>query len=47
MDKGRALPAIRRLLAEGNVPKRSWLLFHDCELRGEWIGIHDDAPDPP
>jgi hypothetical protein len=46
-DFERALPAIRKLLIEGNVPKRSWILFHHCERRTEWIGIYDDSPPPP
>lgn len=47
VDKASALPAIRSRLVACNVPQRSWILFHDCELRGEWIGIHDDSPAPP
>lgn len=46
-DCAKALPAIRRRLAEGNVPKRSWILFHNCERETEWIGIYDDTPVPP
>jgi hypothetical protein len=46
-DTVQALPAIRKLLADGNVSRRSWILFHDCEHGGEWIGIHDDTPAPP
>lgn len=42
-----ALPAIRKRLAEGNVPKRSWILFHHCEQTTEWVGVYDDSPPPP
>jgi hypothetical protein len=42
-----ALPAIRKVLQEGNVPRRSWLLFHSCEKHSEWVGIYDDTPAPP
>src|SRR5690606_29317601 len=46
-DCEQALPAIRGLLAGGNVPKRSWVLFHDCEQATEWVGVYDDSPPPP
>lgn len=46
-DCGSALPAIREMLAAGNVPRRSWILFHNCEQETEWIGIYDDSPPPP
>jgi len=41
------IAAIRRALQEGNVPRRSWIQFHDANLAGEWIGIYDDSPEPP
>lgn len=41
------IAAIRRSLQEGNVPRRSWLQFHDANLAAEWIGIYDDSPEPP
>lgn len=43
----KALPAVRQRLADGNVPKRSWILFHNCEREIEWIGVYDDSPAPP
>ena len=43
----RALPAIRTLLANGNVPRRSWILFHNCDQSTEWVGVYDDSPPPP
>lgn len=46
-DLTRAIPAIQKLLTDGNIPKRSWLLFHGCEQATEWIGIYDDSPVPP
>ena len=36
-----------RCLREQNVPKRTWLLFHDSDCQAEWVGIWDDAPAPP
>lgn len=46
-DVERGTTAIRRAMREGNVPRRSWILFHDAELANEWIGIYDDSPAPP
>ncbi|MEZ6122810.1 MAG: hypothetical protein R3C49_06495 [Planctomycetaceae bacterium] len=46
-DVDRAITAIRQVLREGNVPRRSWLLFHDADLSAEWIGMHEDTPPPP
>lgn len=46
-DVDRGTTAIRRAMREGNVPRRSWILFHDADLTAEWIGIYDDSPAPP
>lgn len=46
-DPQAAFPAIRKLLQDGNIAKRSWILFHGCEYETEWIGIYDDTPAPP
>ncbi len=46
-DLENAIPAIRQRLRAGNVPKRSWILFFDDTLAGEWIGIYDDTLPPP
>jgi hypothetical protein len=46
-DLEKAIPAIRQRLRAGNVPKRSWILFFNGTLAGEWIGIYDDTPPPP
>jgi hypothetical protein len=29
------------------VAKRSWILFCDAELEGEWLPIWPDTPEPP
>jgi len=39
--------AVEVLRGMEDLPKRAWLLFHDCELLDEWIGIRDDAAPPP
>jgi hypothetical protein len=46
-DVSRAAAIIRKILRDGNIHKRSWILFHDRSLADEWIGICDDTPPPP
>jgi len=46
-DVDRAAAAIRSALQQGNVPDRSWILFHDAHLANEWIGICHNSPAPP
>jgi hypothetical protein len=46
-DVLQASDIIRRVLRAGNIPRRSWLLFFDCEWEREWIGIWEDTPAPP
>jgi hypothetical protein len=38
---------VRDVLREGNISRRTWLQFYDCEWQREWIGIWDDTPPPP
>jgi hypothetical protein len=38
---------IREVLRARGAPRRSWLLFYDCEWRREWVGIWDETPPPP
>ena len=47
VDVKNGIEAIKARLREGNVPKRSWILFFDSDLRDEWIGIWNDTPPPP
>ena len=47
VDVGRGAEIVRQVLREGNIPKRTWLLFYDTDLQARWIGIWDDAPPPP
>jgi hypothetical protein len=42
-----AIAALRRRMQTGKLPRRSWVLFHDTDLCGEWVGICDDTPPPP
>lgn len=37
----------RRLLALELLPVRSWLLFYDADLAGEYIGLRSATPRPP
>lgn len=46
-DVDRGIAAVRRAMQEGNVPHRSWILFHDADYGAEWVGIYDDSPTPP
>lgn len=46
-DVERGIAAICRTMREGNVPRRSWIQFHDAHLAAEWVGVYDDSPAPP
>lgn len=46
-DVTRGADIIRRVLQEGNITRRCWLLFYDASLSDEWIGIWPDTPPPP
>jgi hypothetical protein len=46
-DVDEALRRIRQRLRAGRMPQRTWVLFHDSDLCGEWVGIHDQTPPPP
>lgn len=46
-DVPAAIAAIRERMQAGGLPKRSWILFFDSDLAGEWVGIYDDSPVPP
>lgn len=46
-DLDRGIERVRKLLSEGGLTERSWILFHDVELSGEWIGIYPHSPAPP
>ena len=47
VDLPRALELARKVLRDGRVPLRSWILFHDAALANEWLGIYPDTPPPP
>jgi hypothetical protein len=46
-DLDRSWRELRLVLQDGRLPTRTWLLFHDDELRSEWRGLYDDTPEPP
>ena len=46
-DVRNSISTLRDVLRKGNIPHRTWLLFHDAELADEWVGIWDDTPPPP
>lgn len=47
LEPQRALPKIRKVLRDGGVPLRSWILFHDPTLADEWLGVHPKTKAPP
>ncbi|MCS6899991.1 MAG: hypothetical protein RMJ98_13620 [Myxococcales bacterium] len=47
LDVEAAVDVMGRVLREGKAPRRSWLLFFDDELAGEWISFHPRTPPPP
>lgn len=45
-DVRRGIEGIRQAL-QPLVGLRTWILFHDADLCGEWIGLHPNSPPPP
>jgi|SRR5262245_10762261 len=46
-DLARGVEVVRRTLQAGKVPKRTWVLFFDADLCGEWVGVYPETPEPP
>lgn len=46
-DINRGVEIVKRVLRDGNISKRTWILFFDTDLQAEWIGVWDDTPPPP
>lgn len=46
-DLNRGIAAVRKTLRSGGVPQRTWILFFDADLCGEWVGVYDETPPPP
>jgi len=46
-DLDRAWEQLRLVLRDGRLPTRTWLQFHDDDLRAQWRGLYDDTPPPP
>lgn len=46
-DFDAAWPIIRSTLQAGNLPRRTWLQFHDDDLQTTWYGLWDDTVPPP
>lgn len=42
-----AIDVVAGVARRVGLPKRSWLLFCDTALDGEWAPVHPDAPAPP
>lgn len=46
-DRDRGVAELRELLRGLEVPVRSWLLFFESHLAGEWVGVYPETPPPP
>ncbi len=46
-DVNAAFERIRKVLVDGNINPRTWLLFHDAHLADEWLGVYPHTPPPP
>jgi hypothetical protein len=46
-DIAKTIEVVRAQLLKKGLPDRSWLLFYDAELRGEYIGLRSGSPPPP
>ena len=46
-DANAGILAVRRRLRQGNIPRRTWVQFHDATLAAEWVGVYDETPAPP
>jgi hypothetical protein len=41
------LSSVREVCRTAGMPKRTWILFCDAQLEGEWLPIWPDSPPPP
>jgi len=46
-DRERSVPELQELLRGLEVPERSWILFFESHLAGEWVGVYPETPPPP
>lgn len=46
-DLQKTVETIRKALLHKGLPDRSWLLFYDAELAGEYVGLRSGSPPPP
>jgi len=46
-DVETAIPYLQNIAREMKLPVKSWLLFHDKELKDEWVGLWPETPCPP
>lgn len=46
-DVRRAWNTIQSIGLVGQLPVRTWLLFHDSDLATQWYGLYDETPPPP
>ena len=46
-DQARGVEAVRQTLRARELPERTWVLFFDADLCGEWVGVYPETPAPP
>lgn len=46
-DVEKAIPVLREIATEKNLPEASWLFFYDSNLQDEWVGLHKSTKAPP
>jgi hypothetical protein len=47
MDPDQAWQALHTYMEPHDLPRRTWLLYHDSDLRALWHGWTDETPPPP
>ena len=45
-DLNAAIPVLRHISSQVDLPKRTWLRFLDPKLNQEWIGMYEETPEP-
>lgn len=45
-DVNQAIPILRKIASENNLPENSWLLFYDSHLSDEWVGMYPTTKSP-
>jgi len=46
-DATKGIQQLVRVIRDGKITKRTWILFFDAIYEYEWVGIWNDTPPPP